>query len=195
MTARFTKLITLVAVLFSVANAAATDAIVKHRATLRKDPSTRHAPLVTLTPGEDVEVIDSSLTAGYYHVRTLEGDEGWVYSRNLEIVTAHRVSPAPAPHSPSSTAQPAAPAAVEASISPSWDKPDPNKTTFHSMNGDCGPTGDGGDALTNARKNRSDEAAEYHLVTWKAVQALPYPTAARSLADWTPEQLAADGYG
>ena len=190
MTARFTRLIMFVAVLFSVANAAATDAIVKHRATLRKDPSTRHAPTVTLTPGEDVEVIDSSLTAGYYHVRTVEGDEGWVHSRNLEIVTTHPVSTPPAPHSPAGTTQPAAPAGVEASISPSWDKPDPNKTTFHGLDGDCGPTGDGGDALTNARKNRTDEAAQYHSVTWKAVQALTYPTAGRSLADWTPEQLA-----
>jgi hypothetical protein len=79
---------------------------------------------------------------------------------------------------------------VASSVSPSWDKPEPGQTTFHGPDGDCGPTGDGGDTFTNARKNRNDEPAQYHDVTWKAVQGLPYPVAARSLANWSSQQLA-----
>src|SRR4030088_886805 len=95
-----TALLALAFVSYMAAGAFATDAIVKHRATLRMEPSTENPPITTLHPPEDVELIDPSPTRGYYHVRTAEGDEGWVYSRNLEIVTAN----------PSATAAPPAPA-------------------------------------------------------------------------------------
>jgi len=193
MTARITVMLTLFAGVLYLPSAAATDAIVKHRATLRKDPSTHHAPILTLTPPEDVELVEPAQTAGYYHVRSSEGDEGWVRARSLEIVPAQSGSTVPPSH-PGSGGQPASPPAattgMASSISPSWDKPDPNQTTFHGPDGDCAPTGDGGDTFTNARKNRTDEPAQYHDVTWKAVQGLPYPVAGRSLANWTAQQLA-----
>jgi uncharacterized protein YgiM (DUF1202 family) len=72
--------------LFACTSAAfATDAIIKKRATLRQDPSTEREPKAMLQAGEDVELVDAQPTHGYYHVRTNEGDEGWVYSRNLEF--------------------------------------------------------------------------------------------------------------
>ena len=145
------------------------------------------------THSHDVELVEPAQTAGYYHVRSSEGDEGWVRARSLEIVPAQSGSTVPPSH-PGSGGQPASPPAattgMASSISPSWDKPDPNQTTFHGPDGDCGPTGDGGDTFTNARKNRTDEPAQYHDVTWKAVQGLPYPVAGRSLANWTGQQLA-----
>jgi hypothetical protein len=175
---------------FTAGGALATDAIVKHRATLRMEPSTENPPITTLQPPEDVELIDPSPTRGYYHVRTAEGDEGWVYSRNLEIVTANPAAAA-APPAPARTPRQLTPeASIASSIPPGWDRPAPNRTTYHGPDGDCGPTGDGGDAITNARKNRTDVPAEYHPVTWRALQSVPYPVAKNSLASWTPEQLA-----
>ncbi len=172
----------------TVNSALASEAILKHRATLRHDPSSQHAPILTLDEGDDVELIDPTPTANYYHVRTSDGDEGWVYGRSLEI-TDSVPSPVSPPIVASRAPQPAATAGVLSSINTSWAKPDPNSTTFDGDDGPCGPSGDGGDTFTNTRKNRTDVPAQYHAITWKALQSLPYPVAKRSLADWTPSQL------
>src|SRR5215467_7664055 len=154
------------ALLFACTSAAfATDAIVKKHATLRQDPSTAREPKATLQAGEDVELIEAQPTQGYYHVRTNEGDEGWVYSRNLEILPETPPVPSPAPPSVVVTAQPVPTVGIASSISGSWEKPTPNQTTFHGPDGICGPTGDGGDTITNARKNRTDVPQQYHPVT------------------------------
>lgn len=178
-------------VCFTFSNAFALDAIVKRNATVRGDPSTHHAPTARLSPQDEVELLEPSPTSGYYHVRTENGEEGWVYSRNLEPISA-------APPEPSGTNPGAAPPpdstspnmGVATVIPPDWERPEPNKTTFHGEDGDCGPTGDSGDKITNARKNRTDVPAKYHPATWRALQALPYPKAGKSLDDWTPQQLA-----
>jgi SH3 domain-containing protein len=174
----------------TVGNTFGADAIVTKRATLRSDPSTAHPPILTLLPREDVELIETSPTAGYYHVRTSEGEEGWVYSRSLEIVTTSPVAAGPPPVAPTTDGQATATAGVTSNISPTWDKPVPNITTFDGPDGHCDATGDGGDTVTNRRKNRTDAPAQYHEVTWKALQTLPYPVAGKSLSDWTLQQLA-----
>ena len=180
----------LVFAVFAAGNAFATEAIVKKRATLRSDPSTKHPPIAVLTAQEDVELIEPTPTGNYYHVRTAEGEEGWIYARNLEIV-ATNPSPTPAPPVPEgSPGEPTPTVGVATSISPTWDKPTANSTTFDGLDGHCGPTGDGGDTVTNRWKNRTDVPMQYHEVTWSAVQALPYPVAGKSLANWTPTQLA-----
>jgi len=168
----------------------ATDAIVKRRATLRSEPSTQNPPITILKAQEDVELIDPSPTSGYYHVRTADGDEGWVYSRNVEIVTLSAPPTAALSAPLRASRQPTTDTGVASSVPSTWEKPQPNQTSFHGPDGDCGPTGDGGDTLTNARKNRTDVAAEYHPVTWRALQGMPYPVASNSLLKWTPEQLA-----
>jgi hypothetical protein len=58
-------------------------------------------------------------------------------------------------------------AAVARGISPQWPKPAPNETQFRG----CGPSGDGGDTLTNVRKNRTDVPSSYHEVAWQAPRA------------------------
>jgi hypothetical protein len=173
----------------------AAEVIVKdHKATLRSEPSTEHAPVAILQPAEHVELIDPSPTAGYYHVRSEEGDEGWVYTGSVEIVTERRATAAlRAPRRAIASGRPAATDGIVSTIPPDWDKPDPNSTTFDGPDGHCGPTGDNGptvDTVTNKRKNRTDEPAVYHEVTWGAVQALPYPDAPSSLTKWTTDQLA-----
>jgi hypothetical protein len=174
----------------ATATALATDAILKRRATLRSDPSTENPPITILQAEEDVELIDPSPKSGYYHVRTAEGDDGWIYARNLEIVTSNPAVTLAAPTPARAPRQPPTTAGVVSSIPADWEKPEPNRTTYHGPDGDCGPTGDGGDTITNARKNRTDVPSEYHPATWRALQALPYPVAANSLTKWTPDQLA-----
>src|SRR5205814_10232822 len=93
------------------------------------------------------------------------------------------VPPAPVP-------EPVPNVGVASTIPPSWEKPDPNVTAYDGPDGHCGATGDGGDSITNARKNRTDVPVQYHEVSWKALQSLPYPVAKRSLMDWTAGQVA-----
>jgi hypothetical protein len=169
-------------------DAPATEAIAKHRATIRSDPSSQRPPVATLNPGDDVELIEPAPTAGYYRVETSDGIQGWVYSRSVEIVASPVAVPVPA--SPTPSVLPTVSGGVASTIATTWDKPDPNQTTFHGPDGVCGTTGDGGDTITNRRKNRTDVPAQYHEVTWRALQGLPYPVAKNSLTEWTPEQLA-----
>lgn len=162
--------------------------------TLRSDPSSSHPPILHLSPREEVELLDSAQTNGYFHVRTADGQEGWIYHRNVIVVQDSGSSGGTAgngmPASSDSAGGPANDASVATAIPSNWDKPSPNETQFQSTEGTCGPTGDGGDTKTNGRKNRTDVPPSYHLVTWKAFQSLPFPTAKMSLASWTPQQLA-----
>jgi hypothetical protein len=171
---------------------AATEAVVTHGATLRSDPSSQHAPILVLQAGDDVEVLDPAPTHKYYHVRTSDGTEGWIYSRSLEIISTPNatgnsslVSEGTHGPAPSNAAQPG----ISTGFSPNWDKPVPGPNTFEAPDGECGPTGDGGDTFTNLRKNRTDMPQSYHEVAWKALQSLPYPVAPKSLAQWTPQQM------
>ncbi len=167
----------------------AADGIVTHRATLRSDPSSQHKPILILQSGEDVEVLNTTPTHNYIHVRTADGTEGWVFARSIEIVATNPPSGGgPNTPPPSNVPQPG----VAAGFSPTWDKPVPPPTTFDGPDGQCGPTGDGGDTFTNLRKNRTDAPASYHEVTWKALQSLPVPpnATAKSLANWTAAELA-----
>jgi len=169
---------------------AGTEAVVTHHATLRSDPSSQHRPILVLESGEDVEVLDVTPTHRYYHVRTADGTEGWVYSRNLEIITTETTPDTP--HSPAASTTPSntSPPGISTGFSPNWDRPVPAGNTFEGPDGECGPSGDGGDSFTNLRKNRTDVPQSYHEVTWKALQSLPYPVARRSLDQWTPQQIA-----
>ncbi len=138
-------------------------AVARRGVNVRPDPSTAHTPLTKLTRGDTVAVLEPDTNAGFLHVATETGDTGWSWSGYLRLLP-----PVPAPDGQG-------PAAA---IAEAWDKPAPNETHFTNPDGaDCGPSGDGGDAATNLRKNRTDEPAdgEYHAVSWDAVATLSYP--------------------
>jgi hypothetical protein len=60
---------------------------------------------------------------GYYHVRTVAGEDGWLYGRYLDIASSE----------PEPAASP--PAGVADHLSPSWGKPEPNHTQFTGASG------------------------------------------------------------
>ena len=165
----------------------AAEAVVTRKATLRKDPSTAHPPIRFLLPDDEVELIDSSTTHGYYHVKTDDDLTGWVYGRSLRIRSDAGPGAPPSP-TPPGTSPPSSGGPVADTVSPDWDKPQPNQSTYDGPDGTCGPTGDGGDSFTNQRKNRTDIPTAYHDVTWQAIADLKYPVAPRSLADWSDAQ-------
>ena len=82
----FKSLLVFTLVVLTAGSASATDAIVKGRTGLRAEPSAAHISIMILDAQEGVDLLDSSPTYGYYRVRTLDGEEGWIHSRFLEIM-------------------------------------------------------------------------------------------------------------
>jgi hypothetical protein len=158
------------------------EATVIRNVNLRSDPSTANPPIRLLSPSEKLTVIEAGTTSGYYHVKTQDGVEGWAWGRNLQVPTAPGTTPLVETTGTSTAAS---------TIPPDWQKPDPQGSVFHGQEGDCQPGGDGGDSITNPRKNRIDVPDTYHSVTWDAINNLDYAKGApRSLDNWTNAQLA-----
>jgi uncharacterized protein YraI len=51
---------------------------VLHHVYLRADPSTANPPVGTLLKGAKVTLVETAPTDGFYHVKTMNGKEGWV---------------------------------------------------------------------------------------------------------------------
>jgi uncharacterized protein YraI len=186
---RLLSVLSLAIVLAAVSLGLAQEAVVTRNVNLRHGPSTAQAPIRLLVPPDTVELLEPNQTNGYYHVRTEDREEGWVWGRNVRILSEGE----PAPTSPSMapSAAPTVEGAAATAIAEDWEKPTPNQTTFQSEGKTCGPSGDGGDRPTNLLKNRTDAPGGVHDVTWAAIANLPYPSPApKHRSDWTDDQLA-----
>lgn len=163
----------------------AQNAEVKRKVYLRKSPDMNDKSLVLLKPGDELELLDAAPTNGFVHIRTEDGEEGWVKEQNVTVAEdPNRIR----------TALAAPSGEVSDSMSADWEKPEPKKTTFHGTDGNCPWNGDNSDPDTFVRKNRSDTADDdgisYHDVKWEAIETLPYPVAKPLRKNWTEEQLA-----
>lgn len=168
-------------VLFVVTLSLSQTAVVLRNVYLRPDPSTSGTRVDKLTPPTRLQLIETGATNGFLHVR-VKNEEGWVWSKNVRIQQSGPSGEGDGTPSGGT---------AETEISPDWNKPAPQTASFDSDEGVCGETGDGGDTGTNLRKNRTDVAGAYHLVTWDAINTLDYAKGApKSRADWTPNQLA-----
>ena len=154
----------------------ASQGIVKKPSNLRPTPSSAKKPLQKLAVADEVEILDQTTQNGYYHVRSEDEVEGWIWAKNLRLVDEE------------STALSVATAAT--TISENWAKPTPNKTTFKGVEGNCPWDGDGTDSDTYLRKNRSDVPTTYHDLKWEAIHDLAFPTDKPKRKDWTPEHIA-----
>ncbi len=154
----------------------ASQGIIRSSANLRPTPSTAKKPLLKLAVADEVEILDETPQNGYYHVRTEDGTEGWVWSRAVRLVEEEKKV--------LSSTQPAS------AISETWEKPTPNKTTFKGVDGNCQWNGNGGDPDTYLHKNRSDIPTAYHDVEWKAIHDLSFPNDKPLRKNWSPENIA-----
>ena len=149
---------------------------------LRLDSSTDQAPIRLLKPPTQLELLRTDEEDGYFNVRTVEGQEGWVWGKNVRIETP----------GPPAAAAPlaAAKAAIASEISEDWEKPTPNKSSFTGPSGKCGFAGVGDEQDSNQRKNRTDIPTSFHDVTLPALRDLPFPVGPKNRSKWTAEQLA-----
>jgi Bacterial SH3 domain len=143
------------AVVLSPAAALAQTAAVARSVYLRLDPSTAQPPVRLLTPEDQLTLLEPGAQAGFYHVRTARGEEGWVWARSIRR-NAPRTAAAPraAPARPA----PAAVAAVPGSEAGSNPACPPVGT--HKVNGrptPFGPTTDAG--LRNLAKRHVPASA------------------------------------
>jgi uncharacterized protein YgiM (DUF1202 family) len=133
---RFVSLVALL--LVATVCAAQQQAAVVHNVNLRSDPSTHHPPISSLLPGEVLQLVETDQTNGYYHVRTTDGTDGWVWGRNVTTQGSSNSGGAGSSNTP------------DAAISTSWDKPAPVSNTLLGEEGSCSQTGDGGDIYPTA---------------------------------------------
>ncbi len=163
----------------------AQNAEVRRKVYLRNSPDVKDKSLILLEPGDEIELVDKAPTDGFLHVRTEDGEEGWVKEQNITVV----IDPLKI-----GTTLAAPSGSVSDSISVDWEKPEPSKTTFHGVDGDCPWNGDDSDPDTFVRKNRSDTAdsdhIQYHDVKWEAIASFHYPVAKPLRKNWTDDQLA-----
>src|SRR5258708_4623505 len=104
------------------------NAVVKRNTYLREGPSSSDKKIILLKAGDELELIDSEQTESYYHIRTLDGREGFAYSQNMTLKEAPEKI----------RGELAAPSEKPAEdISSDWEKPAPQKTTFRGQGGNC----------------------------------------------------------
>jgi Bacterial SH3 domain len=156
---------------------------------LRPDPSADNPPIRLLTPSEQLQLLEPDKTAGYYHVKTSSGEQGWVWSRNVNVLEATptptpSVATTPTPGTGLTTTPPTTPSGPATAVDPSWEKGTPAEITFKNGNDTCGPDGKG-DTETNHLKNRVDEPTAYHEVTFDSIVNLPKAHVKTKRSAWT----------
>lgn len=168
-----------VAAVLAFGQAPATTFVVHHNANLRAGASTGSAILTHLVPGDELTLVESTKTAGFYHVRTVAGVEGWIYQ-----TLGHLEEPDIIPSELR--------VAAADNFEPSWPRPTPVGSILSGPPGTqpCPAAGEpGGDLETNVRKNRKDVPTIYEPVTFHALVSLPSPSSASTnRKTWTVTQ-------
>ncbi len=160
----------LLALFFRVALAQTTNLEVARNVNLRPQPSKSTEAIELLRPGQTLELVEPNKKNGYFHVRDTEGEEGWVWAKNIRIVQAaegdiEALLPETLALAPSAGNQ----------ISKNWSKPPLKQTIFQGIEGPCDPDGNGFDPVQFTLKNRADTPDVYHDVTWAAIDELDFP--------------------
>ena len=164
--------------------ALAQDAVVKRNVYLRPEPSTSNQPIRKLVPPDEVELIEANSVDGYYHVRTVEGDEeGWVWGKNIRIGLVSEPET-------EGTLKTLTTAATASAFSPVWERPEPVSGTFTSGAKKCGPTGSAPGNETNRRKNRVDVPTSYHKIAFGSFFNLPDLHVPKDRSKWKPADAA-----
>ncbi len=160
------------------------EATVVRNVNLRSDPSSANPSIRLLSPPEELTLLDAGATAGYFHVKTRDGVEGWAWAKNLRVISSAGTTSTPTAMAGGTTSTTAS------SVSPDWEKPDPGTADFQGEDGTCGPAGNGADVPTNLRKNRTDVPQSYHEVPFVSIATLTYPRPAPTQRiKWSSQQL------
>jgi uncharacterized protein YgiM (DUF1202 family) len=141
---------------------------VKRSVNLRAEATTSSAILEKLSPDTDLALLDGNKTAGFYHVTAPDGQTGWVWSKNVSVLSS-------TPSQPSGPSTPTASLFTQLENARKTAVPQPLVIDGSQV---CGPTGDAtnGAAITlNTNKNRIDIPgdSDYVDLTWSQLESLP----------------------
>ncbi len=152
--------------------AIAQTATVTRNVNLRPDPSTDNDPIEKLRPPAQVQLVEPDPTDGFYHVTAADGQDGWVWARNIRIQEGGPgATPTPTP-APTPVGQDLFSRLMAAR------KPATGQPLVENGSEICGPTGDATNATAQAlnnNKNRTDIPgdADYVEVGWDDLANLP----------------------
>jgi hypothetical protein len=159
-----------------VTSAAAQTAVVKRNVNLRSKSSTDSGIIESLKPGDQLQLVSSSKNNGFYQVTAADGQEGWVWARNVTILEATPTGvPSPAPSAPTTSPAPAAELFSQLMNARKTAIPQPLIENGSQV---CGPTGDATKQTAialNANKNRTDVPgdSDYVDIGWSDLANLP----------------------
>jgi hypothetical protein len=82
--------------------ATAQAAVTTRNTNLRRDASVNHSPIRLLQAKDTVTLLSTTKQAGFYHVIADDSTKGWMWARNLRVLTADNLllPPAPPPAAP-----------------------------------------------------------------------------------------------
>ena len=148
--------------------ATAQTAVVKRKVNLRSEASTASEIIEGLKVGSELRLVESNKTNGFYHVTAPDGQDGWVWAKNITISGAASTP----------TATPSTPSGDLFSQLMSARKPAVAEPLLENGSEVCGPTGDATNATAialNTNKNRTDVPGEsdYVEVGWSDLKTLP----------------------
>lgn len=146
--------------------AMAQTAVVRRNVYLRSDASTGSDKLERLKPGDQVQLVEPAQTDGFYHVTAPDGQDGWVWGHNVEILASGPSSD----HAPSS--------GDLFSQLMSARQPATGQPLIENGSEVCGSTGDARNATAKAlnnNKNRTDVPgdSDYVDIGWNDLASLP----------------------
>src|SRR6266446_1813176 len=81
-------LVAVLALVVIVTRAAAQTAVVSRNVNLRDGPAKTYAIKEKLEPPDELSILDTAQTNGYYEVRVADGGHGWVWAYNVQITDA-----------------------------------------------------------------------------------------------------------
>jgi hypothetical protein len=156
--------------------ATAHTAVVKRNVNLRSDASTSSEIIESLEVGTQLQLLEPDKTNGFYHVTAPDGKDGWVWARNIKVLS---VTPTPTPHPDASGTPMPSPSASSDLFSQLMNA---RKTAIGQpliVNGSevCGPTGNAtkpSAKALNTNKNRTDMPADsdYVDIGWSDLENL-----------------------
>jgi len=170
----------LLACLLWVSAATAQTAVVKRTVNLRSDSSTDSDIIESLKPGDQLRLVSASKTNGYYQVTAADGQTGWVWARNIQILEATpSATPSLVPNPPTAAPALSQPPATDlfSQLMNARKKPIP-QPLIEDGRQVCGPTGDATKKTPialNTNKNRTDIPgdSDYVDIGWNDLANLP----------------------
>jgi hypothetical protein len=172
------RLLHLLALFLLVGLAFGQTATVKRNTNLRSDASSASDVVEKLKSRAQLQLVEPDPTSGYYHVTAPDGQDGWVWGRNISIsqdTATVQPTPSPTPSGTPALTQPSSDADLY-SLLFSVRTTAVGQPLIENQKEVCGAEGDATNQrmqALNDNKNRTDQPTKYVEMTWDQLKNLP----------------------